>query len=169
MKERRIIKFKAICNEHVEVDGIDYFGRWVYGEFGHFHASAGKMGKAYIGDAMKLKCFVIDESTLCQFTGQQAACFQDVYDGDILKSEYYPFHDGEHPEKDMVAVVVWMEHYSKFKLMVYSKEAGINGNYNAVQSQDLSETFLEMYDMHICGNVYDDDELSRRLKELIAY
>lgn len=166
---KRKIMFKARCNEHVVIDGIDYYGRWVYGEYGHFHESATKMGKAYIGDAMKLYCFTIDDTTLCQFTGQQSACFQDIYDGDILKSEYYPFHDGEHFEKDMVAVVVWMEHYSKFKLLVYSKEPGAKESYNAVQSEDMSDTFLEMYDMHVCGNVYDDDELSQRLKKLIAY
>lgn len=174
MKEkRRRIQFKATCNEHVKMGGRDYFGRWVYGEYGHFRGSKNKPGDAYIGDPKNMKCFAVDEDTVCQFTGfvilDERGALQEIYDGDILTSDCYPFHDGENPEtSDSVAVVVWNQETVSFTLFVCEKS--IVSNHHARQTfWRLNADNLHMYQLRVAGNIYDDTELSRTLRYFLNY
>lgn len=147
----REIKFRGKSIENKNI------GEWVVGDlhllspFVHIHTGLG------------IKC-KIDPNTVGQFTGLKDKNDRDIYEGDILRSDTYPYSFYE--EKDnYYAVVWWSDDNAAFvvetRVASHAKVKGIsNGN-----CEYLGELLLKEEDsaFEVIGNIHDNPELLKSL------
>lgn len=124
-------------NEHLN-------GRWVKGYLSD---------KNYIHDEHLEGEFLIDEDTICQYTGLTDKNGKKIFEGDILRGFQYPFcYDGEY---NYYAEII----FENCSFMTYTHKnpsscvRGISDG-----NTDLMEGWLSE-DWEVIGNIYDNPEL----------
>lgn len=144
----RTIKFKAKreCKE-----------QWVSGDLAHsldgklnilgFVEEEGKIG--FTG------AHPIDPTTVCQFTGSLDKNGKEIYEGDVLRSDEYPYSCLEDGKRDnYFAVVYYHEEYARFVTVTIknpvSTVCGISEGNNGDVSRD------EMMDFEVVGNIHEE-------------
>ena len=125
------------CNEHLN-------GTWVHGYLSD---------KDYIYDKSLDGEFLIDENTICQYTGLTDKNGKKIFEGDILRGFQYPFcYDGEY---NYYAEII----FENCSFMTYTHKnpsscvRGISDG-----NTDLMEGWLSE-DWEVIGNIYDNPEL----------
>lgn len=144
----RIIKFKG-------KDAV--LGEWVYGDLfqsiGYFpmivHPEPTEYGE------IDYRRTSVDEPTLCQFTGLTDKNGKDIYEGDILRSEEYPFNcDGV---DNYYIVIEEIDNDGFLTIAPISRQSAIS------TCQGISEGFerdwSEVKNTEIIGNIHDNKEL----------
>lgn len=145
----RTIKFKAKrkCKE-----------QWVSGDLAHsldgklnilgFVEEEGKIG--FTG------AHPIDPSTVCQFTGSLDKNGKEIYEGDVLRSDEYPYsclEDGKHD--NYFGVVFYDEQVSAFCLLtVKNPEASVKGISDGI-SDFITQNELKNFE--VVGNIYNSE------------
>lgn len=150
----RTIKFRG---KDIETGG------WLYGDLfqplGRFpsiiNTEPDINGKvAYIQTSVK-------KETVGQFTGLLDAFGKEIYEGDILRSDEYPFNcDGV---DNYFAEVVWADNVCGFYRITHKKAnstvRGIShGNWSELEEEDIKS-------FEIIGNIHDNPELLKGGKE----
>lgn len=147
----RTIKFKAknrIC-EWVKGDLLQHLDGTVYiGENGGPWTDDGFHNSDYT------RVEIVDHNTVCQFTGLLDKNGKEIYEGDVLRSDKYPFSCIEANQIDIYYGAIGWSNEGEFFYMVVVKNPkssviGISDGITDSISQKMMKSF------EIIGNVHD--------------
>ena len=122
-------------------------GDWFFGDLTHVLHRQKQM--------MCVAQTLVEQDTVGQFTGLYDKNGKEIYEGDILTAECYPFiKDGK---MNYIAVVEWFDYdacwYASMQLHRDSKARGISVDMPAWFDKDTAETY------EVIGNIHDNPEL----------
>ena len=149
----RTIKFKAknrIC-EWVKGDLLQYLDGTVY-----IGDNKGPWTDDGFHNSDYTRVEIVDPNTVCQFTGLLDKNGKEIYEGDVLRSDTYPFSRTVRNEIDnYYGAIGWSDKEALFYIVAIknnkSSVAGISDGITDVISQN------KMQDFEVIGNVHDDE------------
>ena len=101
-------------------------------------------------------CTKVDPDTVCEFTGFLDKNGKEIYEGDVLRSDEYPFSCTKHNEIDnYFGAIGWSDEEALFYIVAIknpeSSVAGISDGITDAISQE------KMKDFEVIGNVHDEE------------
>lgn len=149
----RTIKFKAknrVC-EWVKGDLLQYLDGTVY-----IGDNKGPWTDDGFHNSDYNRVEIVDPDTVCQFTGSLDKNGKEIYEGDVLRSDTYPFSRTERNEYDnYFGAIGWSDKEALFYIVAIknhkSSVAGISDGITDVISQE------KMKDFEVIGNVHDEE------------
>ena len=99
---------------------------------------------------------LVDPDTICQFTGLLDKNGKEIYDGDVLRSDKYPYSCIEIEERDnYFGVIEWNENKAAFYIVtIKNPKSSVKGISDGI-SDYLSKSALQ--DFEVIGNINDDE------------
>lgn len=139
-------------------------GQWYSGYLAHsldgklnilgFVEEEGKMGFTGVHQ--------IAPATVCQFTGILDKNGKEIYEGDVLRSDEYPYSDLEDDERDnYFAVVFYHEEYARFVTVTIKNPVSTVCGISEGNHGDVSRD--EMMDFEVVGNIHEEKWQIRRI------
>ena len=142
----RTIKFKAKTLKT---------GEWAVGDL---VCSNGKFFIKHEDEPNKVfpLCTKVDPDTVCQFTGFFDKNGKEIYEGDILRSDEYPFSCMEDGARDnYFGIIEWSDEEAMFLLTcVKNPKAAVRGISDGI-SDEITQQKLE--DFEIVGDIHDPE------------
>ena len=139
----RTIKFKAKRLDN---------GEWLEGYYrGNYE------GKAFISRIKRPPLlFEVDPSTVCQFTGFLDKNGKEIYDGDVLRSDEYPYSCiGDKERDNYFGLIEWNENEAAFYIVtIKNPKSSVKGISDGI-SDYISQSALQ--DFEVIGNIHDDE------------
>ena len=148
----RTIKFKAKSLSN---------SQWIYGDLVH-HANNDYILTDRERNKIHSICESVDSNTVCQFTGFLDKNGKEIYEGDVLRSDTYPFSCIEDDEYDnYYGTIEWSEEEASFYIMaIKNPKSSVRGI-----SDTISDTISQkaMQDFEVIGNIHNA-EWKKKLK-----
>ena len=97
----------------------------------------------------------VDEKTVCQFTGFLDKNGKEIYEGDVLQSDTYPFRFTENNEHaDYYGAIGWSKEEASFYIMtVKNPKSSVRGIYDGICN---TVTQYMMHDFEVVGNIHEE-------------
>ena len=148
----RTIKFKAknrIC-EWVKGDLLQYLDGTV-----SIGDNEGPWTDDGFHDSDYTNVEIVDPDTVCQFTGFLDKNGKEIYEGDVLRSDTYPFSFTENNEHaDYYGTIGWSKDEASFYIMtVKNPKSSVRGIYDGICN---TVTQYMMHDFEIVGNIHEE-------------
>lgn len=138
MKTKRKILFKAVRRDTREWISGSLIISVVSGEEYYHIQEEGTVGSRY--------CYPVDPETICQYTGLLDKNEIEIFEGDILTSNDYPYQD--EGERNYDAIVEWV--FASFQTILTCVNPKKNGISEGMNSHIEDGSHFE-----IIGNIYD--------------
>ena len=142
----RTIKFKAKTLKT---------GEWAVGDL---VCSNGKFFIKHEDEPNKVfpLCTKVDPDTVCEFTGFLDKNGKEIYEGDVLRSDEYPYSYAKHNEHDnYYAVVYYCEEGACFGIVMAKNP---NSSVAGISDGILDDVEREkMKNFEVIGNVHDEE------------
>lgn len=100
--------------------------------------------------------YEVEEDSVGQYVGVKDKNGIEIYEGDMLLSEHYPFKDNGKP--NYYGVVEWIDCNVGFEITTYvAKESNAHGISDGINMGVCSDDLATLYE--VVGNVYDNKDL----------
>lgn len=131
-------------------------GEWIYGDLVHNVGVGASTALIFPEEAYdSWDRYIILTDTIGQFTGLFDKNGKEIYEGDILRGDDYPFYDAEKDSYNYYAIVEWDEEAAQFYAYIHlAKDAEVRGI-----SQGIGEDMENLREMEVIGNIHDNPEL----------
>ena len=127
-------------------------GEWLEGYYrGNYE------GKAFISRIKRPPLlFEVDPSTVCQFTGFLDKNGKEIYEGDVLRSDEYPYSCiGDKERDNYFSVIEWNKNEAAFYIVtIKNPKSSVKGISDGI-SDYISQSALQ--DFEVIGNIHDDE------------
>ena len=96
----------------------------------------------------------VDEKTVCQFTGLFDKNGKEIYEGDVLRSDTYPFSCTEDNVRDnYYGVIGWSDEEAAFYMVAAKNpKSSVRGISDGI-SDSISQKMMKIFE--VIGNVHD--------------
>ena len=144
----RIIKFKG-----KSVDSSEWIEGYYYKECDNTYIIEDRQKDSMFN---RNEAVLIDPSTVCQFTGFLDKNGKEIYEGDVLRSDIYPFSCIEDNKYDnYYGTIDWSEEEASFYIVaIKNPKSSVRGISDGISDFISQKT---MQDFEVVGSVHDKE------------
>ena len=132
-------------------------GVWAYGSLVYLDENGAAI---YVqtdnGSAKVMDLVYVHPDTVCQFTGFLDKNGKEIYEGDVLRSDEYPFSNIQDNQIDnYYGSIGWCDEDASFYMVpAKNPKSSVSGTFDGL-SDGISQYMMK--DFEVIGNVHDDE------------